>query len=650
MPAPSALKSAGTSSSSPLGELVVEHGLISEPRLGEILAVQQKLEEYKPLGELLVEQGVISAKQLNVLLDRYHKRSRLGEVLVRSGMLTEEQLRFALSHQTSGDLRLGDVLLQLNLVTDLDLRQALCKHLNLPFVDLDSISVDPALAGVINRDYARRHRVMPIASLGNCLTVVLDDPTDTDVVAELEASLGCTVSVACSTREGFLRAFPRVYEGETAEAVEHTHRLELIAEPPIGGESARGDYRVDGRQADDIFRRLLTVAVDAGASDIHLETLDARFRIRFRIDGLLQELHLGNLESSIQPRRSEIISRIKVLAGLDIAERRRPQDGSFRARFVQDGKITKLNFRVSVVRGYFGENAVVRILDYRKAPPSLDALGFSDRVTRQLEHVVQQPAGMVLLTGPTGCGKSTTLYAALMTIHRPGIRIVTVEDPVEHVFEEFTQSEVHERAGNTFASYLRAFLRHDPEVMMVGEIRDSETADLAIRAAQTGHLLLSTVHTIDAVSAVGRLENLGIHPNLLTSSLVGVMSQRLIRLVCPSCREADRPSATLLAEFFETPPSGAEWYRGRGCPRCHFTGYRGRTGVGELWLPSGDDIRLMSKGAPVDELRASAVQNTITMAEDVGERLFAGKTTLAELLRVLPYHAIQQFRGLRPEA
>jgi type II secretory ATPase GspE/PulE/Tfp pilus assembly ATPase PilB-like protein len=329
---------------------------------------------------------------------------------------------------------------------------------------------------------------------------------------------------------------------------------------------------------------------------------------------------------------------------MDISEKRRPQDGSFRVRVERNGEIVAVDFRVSIVPSYYGENVVLRILDKRNAPTSIQDLGFSYAIIDQIQQLLKRTTGILLITGPTGSGKSSTLYAALMTLFRPEIRILTAENPIEYVYENLSQCEVNEKIGNTFANYLRAFLRHDPEVIMVGEIRDQETAEMAFRAAQTGHMLLSTLHTNDAISAVTRLLDLNIEANMITSSLLGVHAQRLVRKVCDQCKEDYMPSEDLLKEFFNTPPANFHWSRGKGCPQCNFTGYKGRMAVAELWTPSEDDIVLINKGVPFDEIKASAQKSTILMAEDAMEKIQASKTTLEELMRTLPYSSIEQFR------
>ena len=338
------------------------------------------------------------------------------------------------------------------------------------------------------------------------------------------------------------------------------------------------------------------------------------------------------------------MSRLKILSKLDIAERRRPQDGSFRARLKRNGEITPVDFRISIIPSYYGENAVIRILDSRSLPESVEALGLRESIAARMRQLLRSSTGIILVTGPTGSGKSTTLFGALKSVYQPGIKILTAENPIEYVCEGFRQHEVDERLGNTFAKYLRSFLRHDPDVIMVGEIRDSETADLAFRAAQTGHLVLSTLHTNDAISAVPRLSDLGVDANLITSSLLGVLAQRLVREVCMDCRERYTPPTELLAELLGLPAEDFPWYRGRGCASCNHTGYRGRMILAELWTPSDADIVLINRGATFDEIRKSAQGTSLPMADDVAEKLRQGRTNIEELIRALPHSTLRQLR------
>jgi type II secretory ATPase GspE/PulE/Tfp pilus assembly ATPase PilB-like protein len=340
----------------------------------------------------------------------------------------------------------------------------------------------------------------------------------------------------------------------------------------------------------------------------------------------------------------EIISRIKILSKLDIAERRRPQDGSFQFSIERLGVQTTIDLRVSMIPSHSGESVVIRILDRTGAPNGLDDLKLDPAMTAGMQQALRRTAGIFLVTGPTGSGKSTTLYACLSHLRRPEIRILTAEDPVEYVYDELSQSEVNTDIGNTFAQFLRAFLRHDPEVIMIGEIRDEETAEMAFRAAQTGHLLLSTLHTNSALAALPRLQDLQIDPSLIASSLIGVISQRLARQVCPDCKVEDDPPQVLLHEFFGSKKPNFPLYRGDGCEKCHGIGYRGRALIADLWIPDQEDHLLIMRKAPFEEIQKSAHRTTITRAEDAHSRLRDGRTTLEELARVLPYTAIVEHR------
>lgn len=398
------------------------------------------------------------------------------------------------------------------------------------------------------------------------------------------------------------------------------------------------------RGADALFEHVLVQAIESRCSDIHLEMLPHGLHVRFRIDGVLREPDFGPLQPQLNRGMREIVSRIKILSRLDIAERRRPQDGSFRFALDRGRTRSSIDLRVSILPSTTGESVVVRILDRSFAPRGLDELRLETEMTERVERILRRTSGIFLVTGPTGSGKTTTLYACLMRLNRPQIRILTAEDPVEYNYEELSQTEVDAAIGNTFAACLRAFLRHDPEVIMVGEIRDEETAEIAFRAAQTGHLLLSTVHTNSAVEALPRLLDLGVHPSLVAASLLGVLSQRLARQVCDHCRQPDLPSAELTREFFGAADPGLDFVAGAGCDACHHIGYRGRALIADLWMPDERDHLLIMRNAPFEDIRASAERTSISMAQDAHRRLRSQRTTLEELARVLPYSAIVEHR------
>jgi len=567
-------------------------------------------------------------------------RSRLGEILLADGRITQSQLDTALALQKEQRLPLGQVLTKLHYVSDEVMRQALGRQLNIPYVDLENILIDRELARTINRGYAKKHALVPVARNGSLLTVVMDDPTASSVIDDLARMTHYTITVVTASSRSIQRAFRRLYE----DATDQTETATTVIDTPESSDENATIDEAASRRADELFRFLLARAIDVGCSDIHLETLPSGLHIRFRVDGVLRRPQFGDVQFAFDQIRREVASRIKILAKLDIAERRRPQDGSFQASVDRHGSKIPIDLRVSVLPTYFGESIVIRILNRSRAGRALSDLDLSPAVLSRLSDILKRTAGIFLVTGPTGSGKSTTLYSCLMKLQRPEIRILTAEDPVEYVYDEVSQSEVDDQIGNTFASYLRSFLRHDPEVIMVGEIRDEATAEMAFRAAQTGHLLLSTLHTENALAALPRLLDLEIESSLIGSSLIGVMSQRLVRRVCDACRQPCTPPKELVAEFFTAVPSDLTFTHGAGCAACGHSGYKGRTLIVDLWVPDEHDLRLITKRAPFDEIAASATRTIFTMAQNANERLRAGRTTLEELLRVLPYAAVAEHR------
>jgi type IV pilus assembly protein PilB len=643
--APAALPS-GTAEPKRLGELLVDAGLATPAQVQEALRLQAQLDRYVPLGHILVAQNVVTRRQLLRIMERNRRSAPLGELLVKSGLIGAKELADALREQRRTGRPLGHTLVAANRITEHQLRTTLCMQLHIKFFDLDEIMIDPGLRTLVNPKFAVKHQLVPLARVADTLVVAMDDPTQAFVVDELERGTGLHVEIVTGTSAGIARALARLYTDEIRPRLGVGENVEVIAEDKRARDP-RHDHLPPAEtldSADDIVRKLIRVAVDRGASDIHFEMVGDRLKVRFRIDGSLLSLNLGPLDDAISRRRRELVARIKILSKLDIAEHRRPQDGSFRARVESDGRIVPFDFRVSVIPSHYGENAVIRVLDPRSAPDSLEAVGLSDAVTAGLRRLIRATTGIILVTGPTGSGKSTTLFGLLRSIYRPGIKIVTAENPIEYVCDGFSQHEVNERIGNTFAGYLRSFLRHDPEVIMVGEIRDQETAQLAFRAAQTGHLVLSTLHTNDAVSAITRLRDLGVDTNVCTSSLLGVVAQRLVREVCWNCKEPYTPAADLLHEVFGPSPPALNWYRGAGCPACHYSGYKRRLPLAELWTPSQHDVALINLNASFDEIAASAEKSTLSMAEDAIARLRQGRTSLDELVRALPHSTLRQLQ------
>ncbi|MCG6880460.1 MAG: GspE/PulE family protein [Deltaproteobacteria bacterium] len=628
-----------------LGEILIKEGLVTQNQLQEAAKFQSSAQEYKPIGQVLVEMKAITHNQLDLVLERFDKRTNLGDILLRTGIITQKDINIAVTHQNETGVRLGEALLKLNLISDKNLRQALCTQLNIPFVNLDNMDLDRNLARLINKKYARNRRIVPISKIGPTLTLAMDDPTDRDVVNELSAFTGLSINVVTSTRSAIGRAFLRLYE-DGQDKNETSRVFRVLDEAPPDDEMAHTLGSEQIKRADDLVSQVIGLGIKHSASDIHLETTDQGMYVRYRIDGVLQDLRLGHIEGELRRLKREVISRIKIMGNLDITEKRRPQDGSFRAVLGVNGNGAKADFRISIVPGYYGENIVLRILDARNAPKSIDALGLSPRINGSLKELLKRNSGILLVTGPTGSGKSTTLYGSLMSAYRPGIKILTAEDPIEYLYDKITQCQVNPAIGNTFANFIRAFLRQDPEIILVGEIRDSETADMSFRAAQTGHLVLSTLHTNDAVGTIPRLLGLGVDPGLIGSCLIGVLSQRLVREVCPKCKTETNPPEEFMKEFFVTPPSGIRWVAGQKCFYCNHTGYKGRLAVAELWIPNEKDLFLVHDRTDIDVLRKSLhrSKDSVLMAEDAIQKLREEKTTLEELLRALPFSSIYDFR------
>jgi type IV pilus assembly protein PilB len=645
-----------------LGDLLVAEGLVASGQVQKALRVQDVSTTYLPLGHILIAQRAIARQQLMSVLVRYRRSSKLGELLVKAKAITLEQLGTALAEQRRTKLAIGQALAQLKYITEEQLRHALCLQLHINFFDLDTIKLDLSLRALINAKFATQRLLLPVARVGHTLVVAMDDPTKTSVVDDLRSSTGLDIEIITSTTASIRRALARMYQGlvepdaSTAGGSAPDGRVAtpMVNEPHLvsfeeldrlsGDRLTSFDVSRGDAGTSALVQQLLTLAIEQGASDIHLEAVDHGIHTRFRIDGVLQEFELDDLVEMLNLNRGKLMSRLKILSKLDIAERRRPQDGSFRARLERDGQTATVDFRISIIPSYYGESAVIRILDPRGLPHSVEALGLRAPVAIRLRQLLRSSTGILLVTGPTGSGKSTSLFGALKSVYQPGIKILTAENPIEYVCDGFRQHEVDDRLGNTFASYLRSFLRHDPDVIMVGEIRDSETADLAFRAAQTGHLVLSTLHTNDAISALPRLWDLGVDANLIASSLLGVLAQRLVREVCRECREPYSPAAELLGELFTGPTADFVWYRGTGCARCNYTGYRGRLILAELWTPNDADVMLINRGATFDEIRKSAEHTTLPMADDVTEKLRLGRTNLEELIRGLPHSTLRQLR------
>ena len=677
-----------------LGEILVENGYLSPEQLAGVLA-HQAAHPREALGQICIDQGYLTRDQVQTILRTYHKRLRLGEMLIREGDIDAAQLAAAQKVQQSHGVRLGDALAHLDAIDDSRVCEVLARQFNLPVVSLETLTPPKQVRGLINPSYAAQHQMVPISLLGTRLTVALADPNLHHCADELSAMTGLAVDVVVSPRSHVYAFYKRLYGKEPSRELARGTRMERLGLEQNGtslGSSAGGGQSDDPwidpidaeesasllghseagievletdavplaremehlRTAEDspvvqiLVQTVVSRALALGASDIHLERGPNGAGLRLRIDGVLHRYRLDDLDGSFQGNYRSVIARIKILAQMDITEKRRPQDGSYRMLIRRDGKLSNVDFRISTVPGRFGEGMVIRLLDQRRAPHSLESLGMTPSVQRAFIASLQRPSGILLVTGPTGSGKSSTLYAALRTLASPRMKILTAEDPIEYTHPGIFQTEVNADIGNTFARYLRSFLRQDPDVIMVGEIRDSETAEMALRAAQTGHLLLSTLHSINATMTVQRLLDLGMEANSIASSLNGVLAQRLIRRNCTSCAETYRPDEDVLSDWFAASPPGLEWRRGRGCARCNQTGFSGRDAITELWIPTPEEQILINKRTQSETLREVALDHTASLAEDALLKCMRGQTTLEESLRVVPYDDIRRLRERGP--
>jgi general secretion pathway protein E len=555
---------------------------------------------------------------------------RLGDILLKHTSLKQDQLDLALNEQHEKGGMLGDILLRHNFILPHEIMKALCIQLGIQFVeDLKPNDIDANLVSNLPINYAKTKEVIPLYksedAMGTLLTVAVTDPFNPTIQEDLQALTGFRVKTVVSTSMRIQDAINRVYERSTAQIVgdiEGEFAEDLDLEGPIDILEATED----DAPVIKFVNSLLFRAVKEKASDIHIEPFEKELVVRFRIDGVLYDIIR-------QPKRAHaaISSRVKVMGQLDIAEKRLPQDGRIKIKLA--GK--DVDIRLSTVPTTHGERVVMRILEQSGTPLELVKLGFSPRSVEAIDKIIHKKYGIILVTGPTGSGKSTTLSSCLVVLNNPERNIMTVEDPVEYQIPGINQVQVNSKIGLTFASSLRAFLRQNPDVIMVGEIRDKETAEIAINASLTGHLVLSTLHTNDAPGAVTRLADMGVEPFLVASSLLGVVAQRLIRRVCTKCREEYTPSEYQLQEMgMKEPPQGAIFYRAKGCPSCANSGYSGRTVIHELLVVDDYIKSLIVKNVDAGVLKKAALERgMITLREDGIAKVLQGVTTIDELFR-----------------
>lgn len=552
----------------------------------------------------------------------------LGTLLIDEGLVTPEILETGMALQESTGRPLGRVLVEEGLVEESDLVRALAKHIGIEFVDLNAVTVDPAAASLIPESLARRYAAVPIAFENDALIVAMADPANVLAIDDIRALTGRDVLPRVATRSDVERAIGGVagLEDSVSDLADFAGEDDIEAQDLASVQAATEDAPVVK-----LVNMLISKAAADRASDIHIEPTERDLRVRYRIDGVLHEVM--RTPRSIM---NAVVSRLKIMADIDIAERRRPQDGRISLKV----GTRSIDLRVSSLPTIYGEKVVMRILDTSQALLQLQDLGFLPDTHSRYEESFTKPYGTILVTGPTGSGKSTTLYATLNVLNKPEVNIVTVEDPVEYRLNGISQVQVNRKAGLNFASALRSFLRQDPDIMLVGEIRDKETATIAIESALTGHLVLSTLHTNDAPSAVTRLTEMGVEPFLVGSAIDAVLGQRLARRLCKQCKETYEPTGEALRDvgwpFEELGEELPELYRAKGCAACSGTGYRGRLAIHELMHVTEDIERLTVERASTDELAKVAIaQGMRPLRQDGLIKVSQGQTSIEEILRVV---------------
>jgi type IV pilus assembly protein PilB len=562
---------------------------------------------------------------------------RIGQILVDLGFLREERLETLLEEQQHrpGEM-LGQIAIGMGLITDDQLAQGLAEQMGMQVVNLNEAVILPEVLTHVTEPMAQLYRIIPLSFEANTLTIAMCDPQKLSIIDELRSFLGYDIKAMVCTEKEMLKALDRYYSagGESVETLiaNMEQDADLAAAVQALEKSATLDLASIEAMADSapvrkLLNMVLLLAIRERASDLHFEPFESEFKIRIRADGVLYEM--------VPPPRHlafAITTRIKVMADLDIAERRLPQDG--RIRLNVGGH--PVDLRVSVLPTMFGESVVMRILDRSVVMLDLAAVGMPEGILHSFREIIRQPNGIVLVTGPTGSGKTTTLYGALNELNVTEDKLITTEDPVEYDMDGIVQMPIDASIGNTFAQCLRSILRQDPDTILVGEIRDLETAEIAVQASLTGHMVFSTLHTNDAPSTVTRLRDMGVPPFLITATLEAILAQRLVRRICKDCREQTMPSTETLAQLDLTPDDviDKKFYRGRGCATCNNTGFKGRTGLFE-YMPMNDQVRdLINRGSSTEQLRDLALRTGMVPLRSSGlEKVFSGVTTIEEVIR-----------------
>ncbi len=551
-------------------------------------------------------------------------KKKIGELLLEKGFISSRQLEEGLKEQALSGQRLGEILVEKGQITEDQLIDTVSERLSIPRVTLASMVIDPQVIRCVSVELARRYTLIPVFEIGNTLTLAMADPLNIIAIEEIKYRTGRNIKRAVASTTEIKDAIDQYYSVAdslsqiigTGADEEATQALQISSVVEAESESA----------VVKLVNLIITKAVKDRASDIHVEPAETRLRIRYRLNGVMRE-------EAAPPKsmQNELISRIKIAANLDVSEKRLPQDG----RFMMNVDGANIDLRVSSLPTIHGEKIVIRILDRRNLLLTLKELGFNEKVEQTWNNTIRKPEGLILISGPTSSGKTSTLYATLQTINSIEKNIITVEDPVEYSLPLIIQIQINEKAGLTFPSTLRAMLRQNPDIIMIGEIRDRETAQIAVRSALTGHLVFSTIHTNDAPSAIARLTDMGLENYLVASALKGVLAQRLVRVNCPDCRQAYRPSDSTLQRAGLLDLAGVfEFQRGAGCPHCKKTGFKGQTGIFEFVEVTPYLSELIMRNASMNQIKEEARRNGYTPLFEMGlEKLRLGMVSLEELLK-----------------
>lgn len=571
-------------------------------------------------------------------------KDRLKEILIRDKHISPEDLASALNKQEKTGGELSKILIKLNLIDEDILAQILSEGLGLPPINISRLKIDSEVLKIIPKAIAEKYQIMPISLMGDQLTLAMADPLNIFIIDNVKALTGYTISPIIGRSKDITETIEKYYEEEEEETadptetfagiikdIHDTSELELIKDGDGGGQSSVEEL-TDEAPIIKLTDTIIQQAVLAHASDVFIEPMEKTMRVRYRIDGMIREI-----DRMAKVLHFPIISRIKIISSLDISEHRLPQDGRFKT-IVSGGK--EVDFRVSILPTAYGEKAVLRVLDQQSTVLNIDRLGFEEQSLERLKECSLEPHGMILACGPTGSGKTTTLYSILKYVDSPEKNIVTVEDPVEYQIKGMNQVNIKPAMGLTFPVSLRSILRQDPDIIMIGEIRDAETLDIAVKSALTGHLVLSSLHTTTAAGSITRMVNMGIEPFLICSSLLAIIAQRLLRKICTYCKEPQEVSQTIvdtmnLKNIFPKDTKKFEIFQGKGCKRCLNSGYRGRVGITEVFIFTAKIKELvLARSSELKLKKAARGEGMKTMREDGLDKVVKGLTTLEEVLRM----------------